>query len=172
MADFNSYVGYTNMIYLLTVADITSNDTVSSYMDIKYAQEAAFLVPIGNINSGTAGDTETITVECATDPAGTEVATSFNYRISGAVGANTWGAKTAATSTGFTIAITDDNKLIWIELDPAAIQADKEDARYVRVKIAPTTSAQMANCVTGVIGCQSPRYKQTTWKSATAAASA
>lgn len=165
----NPFVGYENIIPLLAPADITTNITASSYMDLKGANHAAFLVIFGNIHSGTGTDTEVVTVEAATtDNADTEEAIAFKYRLSGALGDNTWGAITSVANTGVAMAITDDNKLMWIEIDPAVMAAG--DFRYVRVKF--TDTDDMANCVVGVVGVIDPIYKQTTFISVTASASA
>ena len=166
----NQFIGYDNIVPVLTNADITSNDTYTAYVDLKGVNRAAFFLAIGNIHSGTAGDTETITVEAATDPAGTEAAIAFKYRLSGAAGTNTWTAITAATTSGYTYSISDDGKNAWIEVDPDALAAS--DYRYVRVKIAPTSASQMANFVVGVYAFLDTKYKMTTYISATASASA
>lgn len=164
----NPYVAYDNIIPLLAPADVTNSTTVSGYMDLKAANYAGFLVITGNIHSGSASDTEVITVEAATDPAGTEAAIAFKYRLSGAVGANTWGAVTAATTAGMSLGITDDSKLVHIEIDPDALAAS--DYRYARVKA--TATDDMANFVFGVLGLVSPMYRMTTFVSVTASASA
>lgn len=164
----NPLMGYENFIPLLAPADITNSTTASAYMDLKNANRAAFLVVFGNVHSGSASDVETITVEGATDPAGTEAAVAFNYRRSGVVGTNTWSAITAATTAGFTVAITEDGILAHIQIDPEALAASKY--RYVRVKA--TATDDIANCVVGVIGMIEPKYKMTTPESGTASASA
>src|SRR5512139_2586647 len=113
---FNSLVGYDNIIHLLEPKDIAGTGTSSGYMDIKYAHNAAFLVSIGALTTATAADHVDVTVESASATDAAEVAVGFTYRLSGAVGTNTWGAVTAATSTGVAIASTDDNKMLWIEV--------------------------------------------------------
>ena len=164
----NQLVGYDNIIPLVAPADKTSNDTATPYMDLKGVNRAAFLVIFGNIDSGST-DTLTITVEGATDPAGTEAAVAFTYRQSGAVGANTWGAVTAGATTGFTVALTDDNKMYWIEVNPDAMAAS--DYRYIRLSVDPTVASQMANNLLAVVGLLDTKYKMTTFISATASAS-
>jgi hypothetical protein len=163
----NAFVGYDNFIPLLAPADITGTATRSAYMDLKGANRAAFLVCFGAL-TGTSTDTEVVTVEAATAVTGTEAAVAFSYRLSGAVGTNTWGAITAVASTGVALTVSDDDKLLWIEIDPGAMAAS--DYRYVRVLL--TDTPDMANCLVGVIGVLDASYKQTTFVSATAAASA
>lgn len=164
----NPFVAYDNIVPLLAPADITNSATVSSYLDLKGANRAALLLVFGNIHSGTGTDTEVITIEGATAEGGSEAAIAFNYRKSGALGANTWGAITASASTGLALAITEDNILLWVEIDPAVMAAN--DYRYVRAKL--TATPDMANCVVGVLGLVDPIYKQTTFISVTASASA
>ncbi len=164
----NPFVQYDNIIPLLEPKDIVAVTTASSYLALKGAIRAGFLIPIGAITTGTATDTEVVTVEAATAEGGTEAAIAFKYRLSGALGANTWGAVTTADTTGVSIASTDDNKLLWIEIDPDELAAN--DYAVVRVKF--TATPDMAAFLTAVLGVISPSYKQTTFGSATASASA
>ena len=166
----NPFVEYDNIVPLLAPQDITTAITASAYMDLKYAHRAAFLVVFGNVHGSTSTDREVVTVQGATDPAGTEAAIAFNYRLSGALGDNTWGAITAGeAAVGVSINPgADDNKLLWIQIDPDALAAS--DYRYVRVLL--TDTPDMDNCLVAVLGLTEPRYKQTTHKSVTASASA
>jgi len=164
----NPFVGYDNFIPLLAPVDLAGTATRSIYMDLKGANRAAFLVCFGAI-TGTATDTMVVTVEAATAEGGSEAAVAFSYRLSGAVGANTWGAITAvAAATGVVLTVSDDDKLLWIEINPDAMAAS--DYRYVRVLL--TDTPDMANCLVGVMGVLDASYKQTTFVSATASASA
>lgn len=164
-----TFVQYENIIPLIMPQDITSTATASGYVDLRNAQQAAFYVMIGNLNSATATDMEVITVQAATAEGGTEAAIAFNYRLSGAVGSNTWGAITAATTAGVTLdPATHDNMCLWIEIDPDALAAN--DYRYVR--LVATDTPDMANCLIAVSAFIAPRYKQSTMISATASASA
>jgi hypothetical protein len=107
-------------------------------------------------------------MQAATAETGTEAAVAFRYRLAGALGANTWGAVTTADTTGMSIASTDDNKIVWIEVDPDELAAS--DYRFVRLVL--TDTDDMAAFLVTVIGFIQPRYKQATHISATAAASA
>jgi hypothetical protein len=165
----NPFVQYDNIVPLLAPVDITSTATACPYMDLKGAIHAGFLVFIGALTSATATDTEVVTIQAATAEGGAEAAIAFNYRLSGAVGANTWGAITAAASTGLALdPATHDNMALWIEIDPAALAAN--DYRVVRVVL--TDTPDMANCLVSVVGFIDASYKQTTMISATASASA
>ena len=86
-----------------------------------------------------------------TDNGGTEAAVGFSYRISGALGANTWGSITAVTTTGLSLTVSSDNMLVWIELDPA----DLASADYNYVKLLFTDTTDMDNCLVAVLGVTS-----------------
>lgn len=165
----NPYVGYENIVMLLEPKDIVTTETNTAYMDLKNVNRAGFLVSYGAITSDTAADEARVSVYAATDPAGTEAAIAFNYRLSGALGDNTWGAITARTATEYIslAASVSDNKMIWIEINPEALAAS--DYRYVRVNLTDATALQAALvCVHGFL---EPKYRQTTFNSSTASAS-
>lgn len=157
----NAFVQYDNIVPLLAPQDIAAAATATPFVDMRTANDLAFLIAFGSITAASADQAITVTVEAATAGAsGSEAAVAFNYRLSGAVGANTWGAITAATTAGVSIATTDDNKLLWIEIDPAAVLAAKADARYVRAVVTPDAGGT----ATLVQACAiiDAAYKQTT----------
>ena len=160
------FVGYENIIYLLESKDIGTTITASSYMKLGSAHKAGFLICFGAVTSASA-DTENITVEAATAEGGTEAQIDFYYRLSGALGTNTWGAITSASSLSIDPA-TQDNVMVWIEIDPAELASN--DYNFVRVRL--TDNTDMTACLVSVIGFLNTRYKQTTFVSATASASA
>ena len=166
----NPFVGYDNIVPLLAPVDIADTDTSSPYMDLKNAQKASFLIMFGAITSTTATDEIIITVEAATAEGGAEAEIDFRYRLSGAVGANTWGAvTTVAAATGIGLGADDsDNMSIFIEVDPDALAAS--DYRYVRFWLKQSDALEA--CLVGGFGFIEARYKQTTHISATASASA
>ena len=168
----NPFVGYDNIIPLLAPVAATTGTLTSAYMDLKGAHKASFLIMFGAITSTTVTDELVVTVDAATtDDGGTEIAVPFTYRKSGAVGANTWGAVTTCTSTGFGFGADDsDNMLGWVQVDPDAMAAD--GFRYIRFVITPSPASQMEAYVAGGVGILESRYKQTTHISATASASA
>jgi hypothetical protein len=168
----NQFVGYDNIIPLVAPVAGTTGTITSPYMDLKNAHKASFLISFGAITSTTTTDALTITVQGATVEEGTEAAVDFRYRLSGAVGANTWGAvTTVAAATGLPmLAPTADNMAVWVELDPDALGAS--DYRFVRFLVTPAPASQMEAYVLGAVGIIEARYKQTTHISATASASA
>lgn len=162
----NPFVQYENIVPLLAPQDLVDTDTATPFVDLKTANKAAFLVFFGALTTATAGDVVNVTLEAATAAAsGSEAQVGFSYRVSGAVGANSWGAITEAAATaGVAMASTDDNKVLWVEIDPAAILAAKADARFVRLLISPS---DMAATLVAAMALVDPVYKQTTMISAT-----
>ena len=166
----NPFLGYQNIIMLLEPKDIVTTATNSAYMDLKNANRACFLVSYGAITSDTALDEAQVYVQAATAVDGAEAQIAFNYRQSGALGTNTWGAITARTATQVVSlqAFVDDNKMLWIEIDPEALASS--DYRYVRVSLTDSTALGAALvCVHGFIA---PKYRMATFTSVTASASA
>ena len=165
----NPFVGYDNIVCFLAPQDIASTATNCPYVDLRNAQKAFFLLQFGAVTSTTVTDDWTITVEAATAEGGAEAEIDFRYRVSGAVGANTWGAvTTVAAATGITVAPdTNDNMGYLIEVDPDALAAS--DYRYARIVLTDVDSE--ATLVAGFAFLEA-RYKQTTHISATASASA
>lgn len=155
-----------NVIPLVSPADIVATATASPFVDLRYALHATFFAFFGSIAAASADQSITVTMECATAAAsGSEVAIAFNYRLSGAVAANTWGAITAATSAGMSIATTDDDKILAVDIDPAALEAALPDARFVRMVVTPDAGGSATELAVWAV--LEPRYPQLTHKSAT-----
>lgn len=144
------FVEYENIVPLVAPIDGGASAVYSPYMDLKYAHKAAFLLYFGVITTGTAADHVDVTIECASTAASgsDEAAVPFRYRTSEATGGTSWGAITTAATTGFAVASTDDGKAFWLEVDPADVQAEKSDARYVRVAAVNTgLTAWLYTCI-------------------------
>lgn len=164
----NRFVEYDNLALLLAPQAGTTGTLTTTYMDLRGAQNASFLVMFGAITSTTAANYLAITVEAATAEGGTEALIGFDYRVSGIVGANSWGAITSVGVAGYVGAIPAlDNNMIWIDLDPATLAAN--DYRYVRLYATPTDSLDTYNVA--VVGIVESRYKQATFVSTTSDAS-
>ena len=164
----NPFAGYDNIVCFLAPQDIASTATTCPYVDLRNAQKAFFLLQFGAVTSTTVTDDWTITVQAATAEGGTEAAIAMRYRLSGAVGANTWGAVTTVAATGITIAPDEhDNMALLIEVDPDELAAN--DYRYARAVL---TDVDAEACLVAGFAFIEARYKQTTHISATASASA
>jgi 2-phospho-L-lactate guanylyltransferase (CobY/MobA/RfbA family) len=155
-----------NVVPLLGPQDIGSTATATPFVSMKNVLHTVFKVFFGSITATSADQAITVTVEAATAAAsGSEVAIAFKYRLSGAVGANTWGTLTSATASGVSIATTDDNKILAIDIDPAALDGALADASHVRVVITPDAGGTATLVAAEAV--LEPAYPQTTHKSAT-----
>jgi len=140
---------------ILAPADIAATETGTAYVDLKDLQWASFLISLGAVTTGTA--TLTVEVSTAASSNATEAAVPFTYRLSSAVATDNWGDPTTATSAGATIATDADNKLILVELDPAALPSNPgEGHTFARLVISPTTD--MAAMLVGVSLIGAARY--------------
>ena len=162
------FLGYENIIPLVSPADVSTTATTTPYVQLSNAQRAAFLVFFGSITSSTATDVEAIVLQCATAEGGTEAGLGYSYRLSGAVGANTWGAVTTVGATGYAAGLSDDDKILWIEIPVDVMAAN--DYRVARLVL--TDTDDMIAFEVAVLAVIEPRYAQTTHISATASASA
>ena len=162
----NSYVAYSNIVPLIAPVDTAATALASPFVDMSNAHELAFVAFFGVVTTGTADSNVTMTVEASSAASsGAEVTVPFVYRLSGAVGANTWGAATTASTAGCSVASTDDSKMIWIQIDPAAMLAELAGAQHVRPVITPTADHTVT--LVGAWAEIAPRYRQVTYVSAT-----
>lgn len=152
------YAELVKVLPVLAPADIVATATATQPVDMDMVNWLSFWVQFGALTSD-ATDTVTISVESSTgtSTAATDTAIAFSYRLSAAVATDTMGAITAATSAGVAVpTATDDNKGVWIDVDPQAVIAADTDAKYVRVFLTP--NAEMASCVVGATAFIESRY--------------
>jgi hypothetical protein len=152
---------------LLATQDITATATNTSAVDLARCHRATFFIPFGSVSAVCTTDTVTVTVLASSVvTSGTGTAIAFNYRISGAIGTDSWGAVTAATATGYAMAASLQNNLLLIDVDPDVVLngVTNLNGRYVRVVITPTAGAghTFVSCIAEL----EPRYAQTNMESA------
>jgi len=138
----------------------TTTAVESVYVDADKMNWLTFLVQVGAMTSDST-DTVTLTVECSTANTSnaTEVTLPFKYRLSVAVGNDTMGAITSATTTGVAInADAHDSIVVEISVDPASIPANLTDGRWLRVVATPTDA--VASGVISALFIGDPRYPQ------------
>lgn len=155
-----------NIVPLKAPIDGAGTAFATPFVDLKNALHASFFAYFGVITATSADQAVVVTMEAATAAAsGSEVAIAFKYRLSGATGANSWGAVTSAASTGVSVATTDDGKMLAVDIDPAALEAALADARFVRMNV----GIDAGGTVTLVAAWAEldPRYPQLTHLSAT-----
>ena len=151
----NQFAEGAKFVPILAPVDAVATAKATNYVDLSESHWATFVVKFGVITTGTA----TITVEASTAGSSnaTEAAIPFKYRLSGAVGTDTLGAITAATSNGATVATDADAKMYIIDVDPAALPANPgADYKWLRVVVSPTTD--MAACLVSANAILQPRY--------------
>lgn len=162
----NPFVMYENVFQLIAPVDLGSTATKTPYVDLKGAHHLSFLVQFGVTTPNASSDIIDVTVECATAEDGTEAAVIFQYRKSGLVTANTWGAVTTATVTGAELTDDDEGMSLWIDINPDALAAN--DYRFVRLNIEQNA---FTVCLASVVAFLDPIYRMGTMVSATASAS-
>lgn len=156
------YVFGENVLPLKAPVDSAGTAYATAYVPMKNYLHATFFAYFGVISAASADQSIVITMEAATSAASsaTEVAIAFKYRLSGATGANTWGAVTSATASGASITTTDDGKMIAIEIDPAALDGALADASHVRMVVGIDAGGTVTlNAIWAVL---EPRYPQVT----------
>jgi len=132
------FISCENVVPLKAPVDSAGTAYATPYIDLKDALHATIFFYLGVVTATSADQNLVLTVEASTAAASnaTEVAIAFKYRLSGATGANTWGAITSVTSAGLSLDTTSaDGKMIAIDIDPAAIPSvhGQDDARFIRL---------------------------------------
>jgi hypothetical protein len=124
----------------------------SDVIGVKEGHEIEFDILFGVIT----GDSVVVTIEECDDTTPTNsTAIAFRYQKSSAVGTDAMGAVTAATSSGVTIAATDDNKVLRCFVDPSALSSGYP---YVRAVVTP--GASMTVCLVAILAIIRDRYPQ------------
>lgn len=144
--------------YLPVLAPVafTTSALDTERVDMSLNHWATFLVDFGLMTSDST-DTVTVTVKCSSvDTSATGDAIAFTYRLSSAVGTDSMGAITAATTAGVAVTAEDDSKLLIVDVDPTKLPAAKSDGRFVYLELTP--SADMGSGVVSVVAILDPRY--------------
>lgn len=145
------------LLPVLKPQDIVATATASSYIDLDNANWCSIWVQFGSLTSDSS-DFITVTVEASTAGSSnaTEAAIAFYSRLSAAVDTDTLGAIVTNTATGVAINATDDNKGLWIDIDPSAVAASAADRRFVRIVVTP--DALVAACVVSATAFLETRF--------------
>ena len=147
-----------HVVPAIAPVDITTTTTYTDVIGLKEYEWVEFLISFGAIT----GDTVAMTVEVCDDASATNsTAIALMYRESSAVGTDSMGDVTAATTSGVTVAATDDNKVFLVDVNPASLSSGYP---YVRVALDPGGS--MSACLVSAVALLKPRYPQDTQISA------
>jgi len=127
--------------------------TASNFVKINNAHWVTF-----GINWGAVDTAVTITVEeCTSNDSTTSspLAIPFKYRLSGAIGSDTWGAVTTSDSAGLAlVASTNNNQLMLIDIDPADLTSGYN---YLRVAIGTATNSTIPLAVNAFLESRYPQ---------------
>ena len=130
-------------------ADVYAADPASDVFNMKLYDHITFILTEG------AGGTGTVKIqveECTAADGTGNTAIAFNYRLASTP--DTWGAVTAAASTGYTT-VAGANKQVAVEIDAEQLS---DGYPYVRLQL---TEVADDPCDAGVIAILSkPRYAQ------------
>jgi hypothetical protein len=143
------------VVQLTSPVDTTSTTVNSDVIGTKELIGIKFVVSFGTIT----GDTVVVTVEeCDDTTPSNSTAIAYSYSKDGAaIGTDTAGAWTAATTSGVTLSATDDDKNLIIKVDPAALT---DAFPYLRVVADPGGSASA--CEIAINAIVEERYNQST----------
>ena len=154
----------THLLPILAPADIAATATASQYVDLKESQWVSFMVTLGAVTN--AAFTVTVEASTAASSNATEASVPFKYRLTSAVATDSLGAITAATSDGATMAAGDDNKVMWIDVDPAALPSNP-GADFAWLRLVVTPSSDMTAFIVGASAFLQPTYPGNAINSAT-----
>ena len=146
---------------LKTPAVLTAGDF--GHVRLKNMQWLSFLCNWGTITGDTDSVVYTVYSTTAEDGSTSTNDTSlpFWYRLSSAVGADDWGDVTSvAAGSGVTVTGTLDDKMLIIDVDPAAIPAKDADATHVYIDVALSIAGTDTAPIGSIIGVFEPRYPQ------------
>lgn len=132
-----------------------STATASDVIGLKEYHRVQFVVVFGAVD---ASDCVVTVEECDDTTPTTDTAIAFYYRKSSALGTDSMGDRTAATSSGVTIANADDNKILLIDIDASDLS---EGYPYVKVVLTPGGTT-----IAGAVAFLYPRYAKATQISA------
>lgn len=156
-----------NILPLVAPVDAAGTEKGTPFIDLRKALHTTILVYFGVVTATSADQNVVVTLTAATSAASTtETAIAFRYRLSGATGANSWGAVTAATSSGVSLdTTTSDGMMLLIDVDPAAFAAVKSDAYWVRAVVTPDAGGTVT--LMTALAISDPQYSSISQQSMT-----
>ena len=159
MAIFNNLDERTHIVPLIAPVDGVATAQTTPYVDMSKYNQVQFVVYFGAADTvGTIGLEQSTTA----DSSGTEAGLGFNYRKSGAVGADTMGAITHVDSTATLATAAADDSLIFI-IEPEQLT---DGSRWCRLVFTPSaTSSAVLLSIHAVLS--GPRYAANVMISAT-----
>ena len=143
------------VVPVLAPVDTAGNALGTAFVNISKAHWITFHLSFGVITDDTLAVKPEVSIQNA--DSGTEADVKFRYRLSGAVGSDSWGAITdVAAGSTITVAGTADGASYLIDVDPADVTNALANADNVRLLITPGASSTV--CLLGAVAFLEPRY--------------
>ena len=142
---------------LLRQPQASTTEFVSQHVRMRAAQWVTFMAVWGTRT--TDGTTNPFNFRVFASTAATTVSATaqpFKYRLSSALGTDSWGNITAATAAGVNVDEGVINRLLIIDVDPASIT--KADANFVHLRV--DGRGDGTNPAFGIVGFVEPRFPQ------------
>lgn len=138
---------------VLAPFDNGSSDVRTTPVSVSKAHRVTFGIQFGVLTSSSVAIYVEETSASGSTTNGEEM--SFRYRLSEAVGGDTWGAITTASTTGLLISeSTGDNQMLLIDIDPSSMTAPKT---FLSVRIA---AGSVTPALVSAFVVLQPRYAQ------------
>ena len=137
------------------VADAFATSGTTDYVAVQNYGRIGFIIHTGDATGGTADGV--VTISASDDASGSSTtAMAFTYRVClSSTTVDTWGAQTAATSTGFAMT-AGDNYIYYCEVNAEDVQAAQSGAKFVAMTVTEDTNDPI---VAGILGLGlDPRY--------------
>jgi hypothetical protein len=169
--------GFSEFIHavpVMALAQTSDNDGVatSQFVDMSDVISLEFLVTLNTLASS-ASTTATVwgfTVLATSTVTAAGAAIAFDYRLSGVVGADTWGTITAVSADVAANMDSDcSDSLLIIHVDPSVVAAAGDDKRYVYLSCSGASAEDNGpNGSYSAIALVLPRHAQATMQTTTA----
>lgn len=157
----------TKVVNVYSPADFSGGAMTTEWIGLKGAQKATFFLSLGVLNAS--ADSMAVTLNVANDASGTKSATAaanmdvtLPYYYKGGANPSDTFTKTTVASSTFTIASTDDGRILIIEVNAEAMgkftsTSVTYDADYVRLAVATPGASALISCMCILTGL---RYQQ------------
>lgn len=142
---------------LVPLADRFATSATTDYIGLRDYARCTFVIHTGNATAGTANGT--VTVLAATDNAASgATAMAFRYRVcASSTTVDTWGAWTAATSSGFSMT-AGDNYIYEVEVTGDQVASALSGGAFVALKVTEVTNDPIDAGV--IVVLSDPRFPQ------------
>lgn len=138
-------------------ADAFATSATTDYVSVENYGRIGFIIHTGDATGGTANGT--VTIAASDDASGSSTTNmAFTYRASASsTTVDTWGAQTAAASTGFSMT-AGDNYIYYCEVNAEDVEAAQAGAKFVALTVTEVTNDPIVASIL-VVGLD-PRYPQ------------